>query len=475
MKRHLIPAVLCLALLAAACGTDAAKNSGNGSTGDSTTTSAASGTAASDKFGTLASPCGKDVDGKKVTVKAAEAGTGADKLYIGVANDRTSTIRPGVLQEMWDTSQAFVKWCNDQGGIGGLPIEVVDLDAQLLSVEKAMATACTKTFAMVGGGFVSDQLMFSGKDGSDFHKCKLINVPAIAVSPAATEGNGIIQPLPNGAYEKSNAWFKQLVRLYPEQMKKVSEVWGNLPSLKSNQEQNLAVAKTVDGVGTVADVSYDYAGPDWSLVAQQIKDVGATAVNFVGEPANLAALNQALKAQNFTGIVFTDANQADPILFSTAGNGAAEGIIVREAVHPFDEADKWPAVKQYLDIMKKDGPANGKIAALGIQSFSSWLLFATAAVDCAKSSGGELSRDCVMDAAFTINSWTAGGLHSESDPAGKHAPKCSMLVQAKSGEFTRLDPKIGDKNSDKDGFFCADLITLTGDFGKGNIDPARKH
>ena len=47
-----------------------------------------------------------------------------------------------------------------------MPIEPVDLDGQAINVEAAMTTACSKTFAMVGGGFALDTNMFSGKDGA---------------------------------------------------------------------------------------------------------------------------------------------------------------------------------------------------------------------------------------------------------------------------------------------------------------------
>ena len=65
-------------------------------------------------------------------IKDGEAGAGADKLYIGVPNDRGAAIRPGLNKELWDASVAFSDWCNEQGGIGGLQIEPVDLDGRHL-------------------------------------------------------------------------------------------------------------------------------------------------------------------------------------------------------------------------------------------------------------------------------------------------------------------------------------------------------
>jgi hypothetical protein len=481
MKRHISLPAGCIALVAAmalvAGGCGAKSDSSTSSTEDGakvTTTAAGASTVA--KFGTLDSPCGKSLaNGKKATVKASEAGTGTDKLYLSVANERSSTIRPGLLQEMWDTSVAFTKWCNDQGGIGGLPLEAVDADAKVLQVESAMATVCSKTFALVGGGWVQDQLVFSGKEGSDFHKCKMIAVPGFAVSAEFGEGNGSIQPLPHPAYLQNTNWIEQLVRLYPDKMKKSTVVWGNLPSMKANKDEVVATGKAVPGYGSVPDIQYDAVGqPDWSLVAQQVKDSGATSLAFVGEPQNLSSLSAALRAQSWDGVVFADANQYDQVLIDTSGPEAVEGVAARIAVHPIEEADKWPAVTQYLDIMKKDGPPNAKIADLGMQSMSAWLLFSTAAKACAESSGGEISRDCVLNEAFKISSWTGGGLHAETDPAGGKPNSCAMLMSVQKGKWARLDPKIDDAKA-KDGFYCGKTVTVTGDFGKGNIDPTRTH
>jgi len=472
MKRHLLQAVLCVVLVASGCSASKDGASSAEEDGAKSSTTAAPAGATVTKFGDLDSPCGQKLDnGKTATVRATEAGTGTDKLYLAVANERSSTIRPGLLQEMWDTSLAFVKWCNDQGGIGGLQLEAVDADGKVLQVESAMATACSKSFALVGGGWAQDQLVFSGKEGSDFHKCKMIAVPGFAVSTEFSEGNGLIQAVPNPSYTKPSNWIEQLVALYPEKMKKTTVVWGNLPSLKANKDQIYAVGKTIDGFGAVPEVQYDAIGqPDWSLVAQQLKDTGATAASFVGEPQNFAKLSQALKAQGYTGVLFADANQYDNVLIDTAGPEAVEGVAVRQGFHMFEEADQWPATKQYLDMMKNDGPPEAKISALGMQSMAAWLLFSTAAKACAETSGGEISRDCVLDEAYKITSWTSGGLHAETDPASRLPQECAMLVQVKKGKWVRLDPK---DSSAKDGFHCSKVVKVEGDFGTGNVDPTR--
>lgn len=461
-------------LVAAACGAGATKE--DAADGGVTAPPATTPTGSGMKFGDLDSPCGPAKDGKVPTIASGEAGKGTDQLYVGIPNERTSQVRPGLLAEMWDSGNAFIKWCNKQGGIDGLKIAPVDIDGQLLQVEAAMTTACTTVFALVGGGFAQDNQMFTGKPGSDFHQCKLVDVAGFAVSTEVSEGSGVIQPLPNPSHVRSATYFKDLVKLYPDKVSKTVVAFGDFPALRLNKEQLKLTGEKVPGFGFVDDIPYAPAGQDFKVTAQQIIDSGATALAFVGEPENFAQLQNFLKEGGYTGLIFADANHYDPLLFSQ-GPEAVEGTLVRMAMHPFEEADKYPATKQWLDIMKTDGASDAKVAALGVQAFSSWLLFATAAKSCIEGQGaGVLSRACMMDEAFKIDDWTGGGLHATAHPGTNTPPECSLIMKAAGGKFERLYPEP-DSPEDKDGFSCADepLVTLTGDsLGQGVIDPSYK-
>ncbi|MFN8052581.1 MAG: ABC transporter substrate-binding protein [Acidimicrobiales bacterium] len=464
MKRQTVVVVLLFtAMVAAACGAKGADEAAK--SGTTTTAAGGSGTTAeggAQKFGTLPSPCGKG----NATVQADEAGRGTDKLYIGVGNDREG-IRPGLLKELWDGSLAFVKWCNDQGGINGLQLEAVDLDGKVLEVDKAMATACTDVFAIVGGGWAQDNLIFTGKDGADFHKCKMIAIPGFAVSTDFSEATDQVQPIPNPSREKPSANFDSLAALYPEKIKSFGVVYGNLPSITQNKDQAVGTAKQVKGYGTFAEISYDIISADWAVIAQQVIDQKLELVDFIGEPANLSKFSQALKDQGWNGVLTAETNMYDARLVESSGAAAVEGITVRSAFHPFEEADKFPATKQLVGILDKDVPG-WQHAALAIQAFSAALLFGTVAKQCADE--GPINRKCILEKAGAVHEWTGGGLHAASDPGGNHGPKCSMLVQVKNGAFERLYPKVGSKDDSGDGFHCGKTINLQGDFGTGNKD-----
>ena len=472
MKRLLTVLFASTALLAGACGASGDGDEpaeGSSTSEGSTDTSAPASDAA---FGDLDQAlCGEG----DFTVEPSEAGSGPDKLYIGVPNDRSSQIRPGLNKVMYDASVAYADWCNEQGGIGGLQIEVVDLDAALFNVEAAMSKACTSVFALVGGGLAQDALEFSGKDGSDFHRCGLIDIPGYAVSVEKADSNGQVQPVPNPGTSASNTWFRDLQDLQPEALEKWGVLWGELPSLEIVKVKNEAVAKDVGGIEVVPEQTYPPTGAmDWTPYSRKLIGTGATSFSWVGEASNLASFLTNLRQQGWEGTPLLEANMYDPEL--AAAGEAAEGTVVRMAFHPLEEADDWPAVQQYIDMVTErvDG---GKIGQLGMQSTSAWLLFTVAANACGEKNEGVLTRTCILEQAAAVEDWTGGGLHAPQDPARfdeATASPCSMLLVVKRGEFERLFPEVGGKDDDGGGFHCpADGVTTVDAVGEGKVDPNR--
>ena len=77
-----------------------------------------------------------------------------------------------------------------------------------------------------------------------------------------------------------------------------------------------------------------------------------------------------------------------------------------------------------VDIIDEDGPDDPTSPACPC-SRSPRLLFAQSAKDCVANGDGEISRDCVLDAAKNINDWSAGGLHASADPGANIPPECA--------------------------------------------------
>ena len=420
-------------------------------------------------IGDLASPCGPG----DLHVDPSEAGGSQDEVRIGVANDRTAEIRAGLNREIWDTAVAFATWCNEQGGVGGLPIELVDLDGKLFEVEAAIATACTGAFMLVGGGYVQDNLQFSGKPDSDFHRCHLADIPAFSASAQKADSNGQVQPLPRSAAQFSANGFSAFRLQFPD-VSNIAILWGQLPTLEAHKEI-AAVTAEAAGLDVVAELPYPVTGMlDWTPLAQQVIDSEAESIFWVGEPTNLGSLVGPLRTQGWDGVVLSETNIYDPV-FVESGGAAAEGTVIRTGFHPFEESEQWPAVADYEELVDRYAPG-GKKAMLGMQAMSAWLLFVTAANDCGDSNDGLLTRECVLLAADAIEDWTAGGLHTPSDPgpASSSPAGCVMLLTVHEGRFERLFPDVGSRADDGAGFNCEsgdDLVPIPANEGLGVTSP----
>ena len=461
-------AVIAVVLVASACGAseDAAEDEPDG--GDTTQVEAQ----AEGSFGDLTDLCG---DGD-VRVQEDQQGVDNGKLNIGVATDRASDLRPGLNREVWDSSVAFAEWCNEQGGIGGLEINLVELSAALLNVEAAMTTACNDVFAMVGGGLAQDNLQFSGNDGSDFHRCGMIDLPAFTASGEKSGSNGLVQVISNTPDTELNSVYRVHQQLHPEEAESAVIVYGELPTMETVRDK-YAAALTDVGIEVVGTVSYAMAGvAAWVPYAREVMATGARTLTYVGEPENLANLLARLHEQGWDGIPVLNSNTYDEQLFG-AGTDGPEGALVRMPAHPFEEADEWPATQQYLDEVTGRVP-DARTSLLGIQSWSSWLLFVTAANRCAAANDGLLDRTCILEEAATEEDWTGGGLHAPQD-LGPHdeisVSPCTAVMIVRDGEFERLHPEIGGEgDEDGDGFYCPEGgVTEIEGADNGVVDPSR--
>ena len=150
-----------------------------------TTTVVASGAAATTtstqapavKFGTLASPCGPGT-----ASGATDQGVTNTSITIGYGDDAGYAGDPGVT-EMSDAVKAFMKWCNDQGGINGRPVLGQYKDAAVFNVVSKVQELCKSAFMLVGEGWALDVGAEQVRVG-----CKLVAVPAYTAGVDVANG-----------------------------------------------------------------------------------------------------------------------------------------------------------------------------------------------------------------------------------------------------------------------------------------------
>ena len=414
-------------------------SSGRGSSTPSSTptsgaSSATSSTAAPPAtFGTLASPCGPGT-----ASGATDQGVTDKSITIGYGDDAGYAGDPGVT-EMSDAVKAFMKWCNDQGGILGRPVAGEYEDAAVFNVVSKVQTLCQSAFMLVGEGWALDEGAEQTRVG-----CNLVAVPAYTAGVDIANGPMMFQPAPNPDDYFPAASLYQAAKLWPAQVKAADALHTTLSA------SEVSIAKVVQA-GTGAGftwlncgVKVNFTGEaDYTPFAQRFKSCGAQLV-FSNQPPGPLTYNflTAMDRLGYHPIILGEADVYGPAMAQWNTAGIGNNVYVRQSFQPLENASVVPAVQQYLSIVKASG---GKVGQLGEQAASAFLLWATAAKSCAS----DLTRQCMVNTLAKIHQWDGGGLQAVADPGANMPPSCGMLVKLTGTSWAQYYPKtIGQMECD---------------------------
>lgn len=435
--------VCVVALVAAGCGRSASDTGESGST----TTSTGGSAAGPVSFGTL-----KDICGPGDATGATAQGVTDDAIKVATFSDTGFAGRPGLNQELFDTAKVFTDWCNAAGGVNGRKLEVDERDAALTNYQAKIVESCRDNFFMVGGGAV-----FDNTGVKDRLECLLPDIAGYVVTPEARSADLLVQPLPNPFTDQAVGDFRWLGKEYPQSTDHVGVLTGDLATTEIIAK---ADTQAVDKLGwkIVYNDKYPATGAaDWSPYVQALKDKGVRGLIWVGEPENLAKLELAMTNANYkVDWVQAAPNHYDDSLIKLAGQGLQPTYVSTSFV-PFEDASSNPATQEYLDLFAKYAPDAKTKAALGLQAWSAWLLFAQSVKEC----GSNVTRTCVYDAATKVHEWTGGGLHAPTDPGKNVGTDCFALVKATPNGF-----KIVGVNANDGKFNCSkqNRVSLPGPF-----------
>ena len=452
-RTSVLAVMACAALLASGCtrASDEKETGAPDTTAVDGTTPPAEGSAGPGDFGDLKGVCGPgDASGSTaqgVTDDSIKIGTIADPGYPGAA---------GLNQEIFDATEVFTKWCNEAGGINGRKIESVERDAKLTEYKQRVTESCQEDFMLVGGGGV-----FDGSGQEARLECLMPEIPAFQVTPEARNSDLAVRPLPTSLNELPAGTLQYLEKAYPDSTDAVGFVTGNLGTLVFVDEQ-LQEAAAELGWTSVYKAQYNTLGEaSWTPLAQALSSAKVEGVVYTGEPENLAKLRQAMIDIGYEpDWVLGSANVIDQNFIDVGGDAVSNVYSTTAVVPPF-LADENPATQQYLDLFEQYLPDGKSEALLGYNSFSAWLLFATAAKEC----GADLTRKCVFENAEKVTEWTGGGLHAVSNPSESKYPRCSMVIEATPDGFI-----VPDDFETTDGLFACNedsVVLLKGDYGTG--------
>ena len=441
------------ALLAFLLVATAACSRSDDSTADAGSTTSTEGSGAGDAtalenggFGDLEGVC-QDGDASGATA----TGVTDTEIRLGTVTDKGYAGAQGLNKEMYDAAVAFAAWCNEQGGILGRDIVVDDLDAALTEYEARVTEACEKDFALVGGGAVFDE------DPNGVRvECGLPNIAGYVVSAPARTADLQVQPVPNPLEQINIGRYLSTKRDFPDDIGSYGIMASNLPAVLLVRDQ---LVEAAESLGFTVDYSILYAPQGETGWANFVADMQAKDIKileYVGQPADLVELNKAMDTAGWEpDVLLLSANFYDDKYAEEAAD-VAPNLYIQSQFHPFELAADNKATQDYLDLMEQYNPS-GKVALLGAQAISSYLLFAKAAAAC----GSELTAECLLENAEAEADWTAGGLHAPQTPGNDEPSDCFLVLGLDPDGFTlneeATQPTDGLYNCDPD-----NVMTLAG-------------
>jgi hypothetical protein len=389
---------------------------------------------------------------------ATADGVTDETITVGTITDKGGIVQ-GLNEEMYDTAVAFTKWCNEHGGILGRELVLSDVDAKLFDYEPAMTDACGRDFALVGGGAVFDE------DPNDIRVgCGLPNIAGYVVSARGRSADLQVQPVPNAIYDIGMGRYNAAARDFGEGGDRYGIMASAIPSVLMVKQQSIEVA---EAKGFEVAYSYDYQSQGetgWANFVRDMEQKDIKILEFIGQPQNLIELTDEMAVADWhPDVILLSTNFYDELYRD--GATADSNLYIQSAYYPLEMADENKATQDYLDLMEQYNP-DGKIAQLGMQGLSSWLLFATAATEC----GSDLTAECLLEKAEAQSDWTGGGLHARQTPGGETPSPCFLIVGLDdSGWFYNEEatqPDEGVFNCDEENVFH-----LTGDYSEFGAPP----
>lgn len=355
--------------------------------------------------------------------------------------DAENTIVPGVNEDLYNASRAFVAWCNEAGGIGGRRIEITIRDAALTQARERMSDACGSDFALVGGGLALD-----GSAVETRVDCGLVDFPGFVNDTAARQSDLQVVATSNYSYKDriDVTRFRQIAAAHPDAITHFGTLLNS--TLRGSGRGYLAqMADALEPLGYEYVYDGEFPGPpavvdNWRPYVEEMRAAGVRVLDVYSSPEIVAPLEQAMRDVGwYPDVIILPANNYAPAMVNDALRNSYVGVYT----HPFEEADDNPAVQQFLDIMDEHSPDWNR-EALAVNAFSAWLLFAKSAGEC----GADLTRQCVVERGMANEDWTGGGLTVPFPIDTKATPEpvfCGAIVRAEPDGFS-LDEELTDAN-----------------------------
>jgi ABC-type branched-subunit amino acid transport system substrate-binding protein len=385
-------------------------------------------------------------DGEVVTLEAGEYGVEADTITLGVYAAVDNPFAPGLAEGNRDGMLIWRDWINRNCGLAGRNVEVVFYDTKLdiagTEFPAAQAAACTEVLA-VGGGYelfdanVDTMATCSDRAGAP---TGLPDVPVVVGEPPHALNPTTYGVIPSQII--SGAPDVGPVQHLVEELGPLRGVVVTSNDLPAALQLNTMTFDAEEQAGLEIVQRFEMSERDenldpltQALIAADANyaQSGMTVNHTVRWHQNVAQLAPDLDLTWFCSSQCYDGN-----LFS-AGDDLVEGQYVSTLTLPFEEADQNPLLAQYLAIAEE---GDYKVDSLGFQAFIAGLVLGDVIQEIADTQGpNAITRRAVLDGLAQLDDYEAHGLTGPTDIGARQNSGCTVLLQARGGEFVRVFPE----------------------------------
>lgn len=417
--RRLALVAVTFVLLATAC-SHPQPTAGLFSSTSATTAPKAASTGTPGTLGDLKDLCG---DGGGKVPRSTARGVTDDEIQIGVVNDATNTVLPGLGQQYVDVAKAFASWCNEAGGINGRKLKIVSRDGQMTNQPANILDACESDFMLVGGSTPFDAQTVAPRKSCDLASIDLYPSADTIDSPLHATISRSVQDQVNVAGYRllQGRYGDALQRLGVTQIDIASNVDDTDTIVGALEEAGYAKVVSYQKVPPVVDSQRTYIQPlvgkadavypavlGPSIYWQGFKDVGYEPRVVIDAIGNFDTWS--------TSRAMADAPPAMPVYSTSDG-------------YPYDRISDNPTLEA---IQAMNPPVDGetRMDVSAERIWATWILFARAAGTCTD----ELTPKCVIDNAAKETSFDAGGIMAPvdvSDPRKMSACRTIVRVDEK--------------------------------------------
>ncbi len=341
-------------------------------------------------------------------------------ITIGNAADVSGPV-PGLFESSQIAAKAYVNYFNSTGQtICGRKLELVTYDSRTdaSADQQAYASACEKTFAMVGA-----MGAFDSGGAATAQKCGLPDIRAIVTTATRSACTTCYAAQPAGSTEFQNAVPDFIKRNTSSKGQKAAMLYLSAGAASENG-QSQAKYGTKRGLKYVYVGAIDTAEFNYVPFVQAMKDKGVESVQFVGANPMFVRLVQTMDQQNFEPEVLLLDPTAYSKDFTDAGGEAAIGTYSFLNFTPFEEASGNSEVNLYLSYIQQAKPGT-EPDFFGLFAWSAARLF----VEQATKLGGKLTRASLVASMRSVKNWTANDLHAPMRVGEKRIADCWRFVQ----------------------------------------------